>query len=111
MTGVPLIPLRLGIGGLRLLDLCGERRRGDGVGQDGEAGAAGCLLALERLGEGGEKFRPLGVIAAIEDVLRAIRIVEVEQRALRDGIGAAFGQRVIGIAVNLDGAEGVGFYE
>ena len=89
---------------LHLLPLRGERGRGDGLGEEVDAFAGSGLGdgAGELLLELGE----LGLLAAEARMLRAVGIVEVEQRALREGVAAALRSGVLGIAFELDGAEG-----
>jgi hypothetical protein len=79
--------------------------RGDGLGEEVDAFAGSGLGdgAGELLLELGE----LGLLATEARMLRAVRVVEVEQRALREGIAAALRGGVLGIAFELDGAEGL----
>src|SRR6185437_15661975 len=69
--------------------------------------SAGGLLVREHRAKGSEKRRPLPRFAAIVNVLRAVGVVHVEQRALREGIGTALVVGVVGVTVDLDGAKGI----
>ena len=88
---------------LRSLPLPGQRGRSDGRAQ--EINAASILTLSQLLAQRLGKLGPLAVFAAIHHMLRAVRIVEIEQRALRKRIGRTVVIRVLRIAIDLDGAE------
>ncbi len=84
-----------------------QRGRGDRRGENinsASVPAAGHLLP-QRL----RKLRPLAVLAAIGHVLRAVRIIKVQQRRLRERVRCALVAGVLGVAVDLDGAKLVAF--
>ncbi len=84
-------------------ELCGQRRRGDGLGEDAHALAA----LLHQLAEV-QPQRLLGVFPA-DDLplpsrrLRAIRVVQPQHRRLREQVGGAAADRVAGFAFDLGG--------
>ena len=101
--GIVLHQLRLRPRLLHFAPLPRQRGRRDGRAQEVDAGSilGRSNFVAQRLG----KLRPLATLTAIGDVLRAVGIVQVEQRALRIRIGAAMVVGVLRIAVDLDRPE------
>jgi hypothetical protein len=85
----------------QLVDLPGQGRRGDGFRQQPEAGAAGELLGVDRAGQRRGDIGPGLDFAAVFDRLRAIRIVERENRRLRVDVRAALDRRMLRIRFDL----------
>ena len=70
----------------RSLNLRGERRRADRLGEDAEPGALERLLRRERRADRAEERRPRTDLAEVGQRLRAIGIVEAENRRLREDV-------------------------
>ena len=100
---LPLDPLRVGMGGEHLLDLGGQGRRVDGLGEDAQSGALAGGLARQRAAHGGHERAPGLDPAQLGDGLRAVGIVEREDRRLGVHVGAAPAGRVIGVSLDLGG--------
>jgi len=97
--GLPAVPAGLGELAQHPLDQVGEGGRGHRAGEDAQPLAAGQRpQALAHLaGEGA----PGGDPAVVEDLLRAVGIVEGEQRGLGEGVGGAPARRVVRVPLDL----------
>ncbi len=98
---IPLDPLGLGKAGQDLLDLGGQGRRVDRLGQDAQAGARAGRLRRQRAAHRRDEPAPRPHAAEFGDRVRAIRIVEGEDRRLGEQVGAAAGGRVVDVALDL----------
>jgi hypothetical protein len=97
---LPLVPLHARIGREELLDLRAERGRGDGLGEEAEAGAV--RLRGGRDGdERGDELAPGADLAELVDDLGAVGIVEAEDRRLHLRVARAEGRGVIGVPLDL----------
>ena len=98
---IPLMPFRGREAREQLADLRRQRRRVDRLGQDAEAGALERLLRRQRRADRAEKRRPRTDLAEVGQRLRAIGIVEAEDRGLREDVGRAEAARVQRVALDL----------
>ncbi len=93
------------------LNLRGKRRRSDNAGQDAETRAARgsrrCRNGLRTF----HKQRPGLDFPELGDRLRAIRIVKIQDRSLREHVRRAKARRVIGIAFDLRRSPFVAFHK
>ena len=106
---IVLRKLRLRPRGLRRLPVPRQRRRSNGRAQEIDTSA---IFALDKLfPQSLRKLGPLAILAAIQDMLRAIRIVQVKQRPLRKRIRRSVVIRVLGIAIHLDGTELIALHQ
>ena len=94
---------------LRLCPLRGKRGRGDRLAEEINSFAAVRLLyrRRKRLLE----IRPLAGLPAQAHLLRAVGIVQIEKRGLRECVGLALRHWVVGISIHLDGAERVRLHQ
>src|SRR5918911_2260159 len=97
------MPLRLREGRQDSFQLGGQRRRRDGLGQKSQARALLSTLLVERLADLGEKLRPRTNLVAIGERLRAVRVVESEQRGLREVVRRATTGGMVRVAFELRG--------
>jgi hypothetical protein len=107
----PLHPARLGVLRQNLLDLGGQRRRVDRLGEDAETGAPGGDLRRERALHRGDEGAPRANLAELGDGVRAIGVVEREHRGLRVEVGGALAGGVVGVAFDLGRAPVVALHE
>ncbi len=104
-----LVPARLGERLEQLLNLLVQRRRDDGFRQQAQAGATALALVGHRPpqrrhavdGDGAEGGVPRRRLAAGADRLRAVRVVEGQDRRLMKHIGRAEAAGVLGVALDL----------
>ena len=92
-----------------LLQLPAKRRRGHGFGQDAKARALGRRLRRQAGADRGDERAPRSNLAELHNRLRAIGVVQRQQRRLRVEIGRAKASRMIGVAFGLRGASFVAF--
>ncbi len=97
----PLNPLGLRMRGENLLDLRGERRRVHRLREDAEPGAAGRGLGREGAADGADEAAPGTHLTELGGGARAVRVVEGQNRRLREEVGAALARRMIGVALDL----------
>src|SRR5207245_9808729 len=86
---VPLMPLRLRKRLLNEADLFGDRRRGEGLGQEPEARAPPYFLCVELSLDCRQEIAPPADLTAKEHRLQPIRIVEAENGRLREDVGSS----------------------
>ena len=95
------MPLRRREARQQIANLRGERRRADRLGEDAEPGALERLLRGQRGADRAEKRRPRADLAEIGERLRAVGIVEPENRGLREHVGRAEAARMQRVAFDL----------
>jgi len=101
--GLVLVPLGVGKGVEQRAELGSQRGGGHSTRQYAQA-ASPCLLpALPLLLQGLHEGGPCADGSPVQDVLRTVRVVEVEHGALHEGVGPAEAGRMIGVALNLGG--------
>jgi hypothetical protein len=100
--GLPRDPLRGRERGEHVADLLLERRGGDGARQEPDPRAAIRALLLDGELRRGEKRAPRPDLPALGQGLRAVRVVDVEDRGLREDVRAAEARRVQLVALDLD---------
>ena len=88
---------------LNCADVVGERRRGDGFGQDADAGAAFGPLLGQHLPQGAKEGAPGADLVLVCERLGAVRVVEGEDAGLREKIAGAQAGGVLGVAFHLGG--------
>ena len=98
---VPLVPRRLRVVACNCRDDFCRRGRRDRPGQEAEASPLTTLLGGQRRLRGRQEVAPRPHFTAKRDGLRAIGIVQIENRGLREAVGAAKARRVLGIAFDL----------
>lgn len=96
------MPARQGKERKQVSELRRERRRRDGSGQDPEAGALRCPVLFQLSHHGRRKRVPAARAAEVLHDLRAVRIVEIENRRLREAVGSAQAGGMLGIALHFD---------
>ena len=84
-----------------VLDLRGERRRRDRLGQDAEAGAFRPLLRRGSRAHRSDERRPREDLSHLRQRPHAIGIVEIEQCRLREDIGCAEAGGMRRVALNF----------
>ena len=77
----PLVPLHARVLREQRLHLRAEGRRGDGLGEDAQSRAVGLRRVDDRL-QRGDEIAPRRGVAELADDLRAVGIVEAEDRGL-----------------------------
>ena len=108
---IPLNPLRLRILRQKTAYLRGQGRRRNRFRQNPDAGALTGFLHLERILECGRERAEGTDVAEIGDVARPVRIVEAENRGLREQIRRAAARWMIGVAFDLRRAALMAFDE
>jgi hypothetical protein len=98
---IPLDPPGFRVPGEDLLDLSGQRRRVDRLGEDAQAGALAGRLCRQRAAHRRDEPAPRPHAAELRDRVRAIRIVEGEDRRLGEQVGAAAAGRVVDVALDF----------
>ena len=98
---IPLMPFRGRKARKQVSDLSGERRRVDRLSEDAEPRALERALCRERRADGPEKRGPRADVAQVQQRLRAIRIVEAENRGLSEHIGRAKTPRMQRVAFDF----------
>src|SRR6185503_3649075 len=81
--------------------LCREGGGGDGLREDAEPGAAPLALPFERGAHRREERAPGADLAAVRDHLRAVGVVQPEERRLLYGVRGAEAGRVPGVPLDL----------
>ena len=109
--GLPLVPLRAGEFGEEALDLRGESGRRDGLGEQPDPRPLERPLSVEGRLHAREERPPRKDLADVGEGLRAVGIVEVEDRRLPAGVGGAEARRVVGVAFDLGGTAEVALDE
>ncbi len=103
------VPLGLRINLQEVAQLVGERGRRNRWGQNADACALQRFLRAERAADCAQKCRPRALVAHRHYALRAIGIVEAENRSLRKDVGAAERCRMLIVAFDLCGASQMTF--
>ena len=98
---VVLVPLRAGVVAQDFPQQRGERGRRNRRRQEMNAGAGTSLLVAQRLLHGADEPRPSPHLAAEVDRLCPIGVVEIEDRGLRQDVGAAEACRMLWVALDF----------
>ena len=109
--GLPLVPLRAGKLGEEALDLRGESGGRDRLGEQPDPSPLERPLGVEGRLHAREEGAPRKDLADMGEGLRAVGIIEVEDRRLPAGVGGAEARRVVGVAFDLGGAAEVALDE
>ncbi len=99
--GIPLVPLGQRIDLLDRAQLRSHGRRGHGLREDAYARAVLRLLQRQRFPQFAGESAPGADLAVESQCLRAIRIVELQHRSLREGVAGAQRRRMLGVALHL----------
>ena len=105
------MPRRGGEARENVLNLRGERRRRDRLGQDAEAGAFRRLLRRRHCAHRADERRPRENFSHVRQRAHAIGIVKIEQRRLREHVGRAEARGMRRVAFNLRRPSFVAFDE
>ncbi len=106
---LPLHQLRLRISRLHLLPLRRQRRRRNRLAQ--EINSLSAIGLLRRSRKRLLKLTPARNLSAIQHMLRAVRIVQIQQRRLRKRIRLALRHRMLRIALHLDRPERIRLHQ
>ena len=107
INGLVHVPLRHRIRLNVIANLPSQRRRGNGLREYANPAARHAFLGVHGTAQGFRQSIPGADIAEIGDVLRAVRIVEIENRCLRVNVRAAKARRMLRIAFNFGRPEHV----
>ncbi len=103
---LPDMPARSRVGGQEALALGRQGRRVAALSEDGQPPAAAGAQGREQAGGRGGEVRPLlsqfAAAIAADGAAAAVRIVELEDRRLGQGIGGTAPNRMLGVALHLD---------
>jgi hypothetical protein len=108
---LPLHPLGLRQPAEQLVHLRAQRGRGDGLAEDTEARPLHRLLRRDDAAHRGDEGVESPDVAKVRDRRRAIRVVEVEDRGLREDVGGAAARGMIRVAFDLRRAALVALHE
>jgi hypothetical protein len=98
---IPLMPFRGRVSSQHIANLRGERRRVDRLGEDAQPRAFERRLRRQRIANRTQERRPRPDLAEVGQRLRPVRIVEPENRRLREHVARAEAARMQRIPLDL----------